>query len=55
VKHGIEALPLEEESALPRLHRDPFDRMLVCQGIVGGLVILTPDPLISQYPVPISW
>ena len=59
-KHGIEALPLEEESALhltrlPKLHRDAFDRMLVCQGIVGGLVILTPDPLITQYPVPTSW
>jgi len=59
-KHGIEALPLEEEAALqlvrlPNLHRDPFDRMLVCQGIVNGLVILTPDPLITQYPVPTSW
>ena len=59
-KHGVEALPLEEESALhlarlPALHRDPFDRMLVCQGILHGLVILTPDPLISQYPVPTYW
>ena len=33
-RHGITSLPLEEEailylSKLPRLHRDPFDRVLV--------------------------
>ena len=40
-------LELDEETALhlgrlPALHRDPFDRMLVCQAIVHGLVILGP-------------
>ncbi|MBI4860315.1 MAG: type II toxin-antitoxin system VapC family toxin [Candidatus Riflebacteria bacterium] len=58
--HGIETLPLEEEAALqlhrlPGLHNDPFDRMLVCQAIVHGLTILTPDPLIIQYPVRTAW
>jgi PIN domain nuclease of toxin-antitoxin system len=58
--HGIEALPLDEESVLqvlrlPALHRDPFDRMLVCQAIVHGLAILTPDPLVSQYPARVIW
>ena len=58
--HGIEALPLDEESALhfgrlPELHRDPFDRMLVCQAIVQGLVLLTPDEAIVQYPVRSLW
>jgi len=38
-------------SRLPVLHKDPFDRMLVCQAIVHQLVILTPDELINQYPV----
>ena len=38
-----------------RLHRDPFDRMLVCQALVHGLTILTPDPLITQYPVRTMW
>jgi PIN domain nuclease of toxin-antitoxin system len=32
------------------LHHDPFDRLLVCQAIVHGVAILTPDPLIVQYP-----
>ncbi|MBW1730589.1 MAG: type II toxin-antitoxin system VapC family toxin [Deltaproteobacteria bacterium] len=58
--HGIEPLPLDEESTLyltklPYYHKDPFDRMLVCQAIVNGLVILTPDQLIRQYPVRTSW
>jgi PIN domain nuclease of toxin-antitoxin system len=59
-KHGIDPLPLQEEAtlylpALPEYHKDPFDRMLVCQAIVHGLVILTPDDLITQYPVPSIW
>jgi PIN domain nuclease of toxin-antitoxin system len=52
--HGIEALPLDEESVLQVL-RLPFDRMLVCQAIVHGLAILTPDPLVSQYPARVIW
>jgi PIN domain nuclease of toxin-antitoxin system len=57
---GVTALPFDEESALqvlrlPALHRDPFDRMLISQAIAGGLAIVTPDPLISQYPVRVIW
>ena len=59
-QHGIDPLPLDEDTALhlsrlPLLHRDPFDRMLVCQAIVSHLVILTPDELIQQYPVRTIW
>jgi len=58
--HGIEALALEEEAALylnrlPSMHRDPFDRMLICQAIVHSMVILTPDELVTQYPVRSLW
>jgi PIN domain nuclease of toxin-antitoxin system len=58
--HGIAALAIDEESALhvtrlPDLHRDPFDRMLVSQAIVHGLVLLTPDPLVTQYPARTFW
>ncbi len=58
--HGIEQLVLDEIAALqlprlPALHRDPFDRMLVCQAIVNGLTLLTPDELIAQYPVRSIW
>jgi PIN domain nuclease of toxin-antitoxin system len=59
-KHEIEALPLVESACLhigklPPLHRDPFDRMLVCQAIDAGLTILTPDELVRQYPVSTAW
>jgi PIN domain nuclease of toxin-antitoxin system len=59
-QHGIDALQLDEEAALhlirlPVLHKDPFDRMLVCQAIVHHLVVLTPDDLITQYPVRSIW
>jgi PIN domain nuclease of toxin-antitoxin system len=55
VQHGIDLLTLSEEAALqvanlPRLHKDPFDRMLISQALVHGLVILTPDADIRQYP-----
>jgi PIN domain nuclease of toxin-antitoxin system len=57
---GIAALPIKEEEALylpriPNLHRDPFDRLLVCQAVINGLALLTPDPLISQYSVRSIW
>jgi PIN domain nuclease of toxin-antitoxin system len=53
-------LALDEASALqiaqlPVPHNDPFDRMLVCQAIVHGLTILTPDEQIVHYPVPVVW
>jgi PIN domain nuclease of toxin-antitoxin system len=58
--HAVAPLAIDEESALhvsrlPALHRDPFDRMLVSQAIVHGLTILTPDPLITQYPGRTAW
>ncbi|HXH01804.1 MAG TPA: type II toxin-antitoxin system VapC family toxin [Candidatus Competibacteraceae bacterium] len=58
--HRIAPLPLDEASVfhlarLPPLHRDPFDRMLVCQAIQHGLTLLTPDPLIRQYPISVLW
>lgn len=58
--HGIDPLPIDEEAALHEtklqgLHRDPFDRMLVAQALVGGLTLLTPDETIRQYPVRTLW
>ncbi len=36
-------------ASLPRIHRDPFDRMLIAQAIVEGLTALTDDPVFRQY------
>jgi PIN domain nuclease of toxin-antitoxin system len=57
---GLTPLDFDEVSALhgrrlPWLHRDPFDRMLIAQAIAHGLAIVTPDPLISQYPIRVVW
>lgn len=58
--HAIAALAIDEESVfqlsrLPDLHRDPFDRMIVCQAIAHGLAVLTPDDAIRGYPVRSIW
>jgi PIN domain nuclease of toxin-antitoxin system len=57
---GVDPLAFDEDSALqvlrlPPLHRDPFDRMLVSQAIAHSLAIVTPDPLVTQYPVRVIW
>jgi PIN domain nuclease of toxin-antitoxin system len=54
-QHGIESLPLDKAavarlSTLPLHHRDPFDRMLVCQALEHKLLIVTVDSMLSQYP-----
>jgi PIN domain nuclease of toxin-antitoxin system len=56
--HGIESLPVDEESVarlatLPPLHRDPFDRLLVCQALHHGMTVGTVDAAIKAYPVPV--
>lgn len=38
---------------LPPLHRDPFDRMLVAQARVEGMLLLTADATLARYPGPI--
>ena len=55
-KHFISALPLDEFavaqlSSLPVLHRDPFDRMLICQAKAHGMTLASSDSLVRQYPV----
>jgi PIN domain nuclease of toxin-antitoxin system len=41
-------------ASLPSLHKDPFDRLLVCQATVEGITLLTSDVLVAQYPGPIQ-
>ena len=38
---------------LPPIHKDPFDRMLVTQAIFEGMLLLTSDSVVAQYPGPI--
>ena len=41
----------EQAGALPRHHGDPFDRMLVAQAQMEGLVLVTVDRHIQRYDV----
>jgi PIN domain nuclease of toxin-antitoxin system len=40
-------------ATLPPIHKDPFDRMLVAQAALDGILLLTSDPLVAQYPGPV--
>ncbi|MEO7027754.1 MAG: type II toxin-antitoxin system VapC family toxin [Caulobacteraceae bacterium] len=58
--HGFEWLPLSPSHAttagrLPRLHGDPFDRMLAAQGLIEHATLLTRDPLVAAYGSVVIW
>jgi PIN domain nuclease of toxin-antitoxin system len=62
--HGFDLLPItgnhaEQVGNFPRYHRDPFDRMLVAQATVEGLVLGTQDPKMAAYARstfrPVAW
>jgi PIN domain nuclease of toxin-antitoxin system len=36
-------------ASLPKLHADPFDRMMIAQAQVEGAAILTPDAIVRKY------
>jgi PIN domain nuclease of toxin-antitoxin system len=55
--NGYDELPITGKhtvalDGLPPIHKDPFDRMLIVQSMIGGITLLTTDPLIAQYPAP---
>ena len=57
---GALSLPFTQSHALqirelPSIHRDPFDRMLVCQARVEGLTLVTSDDAIRRYDVRTLW
>ena len=55
---GWRELPVEAHHALavgqlPPLHRDPFDRLLLAQAQADGLLLITADRQLAQYPGPV--
>jgi PIN domain nuclease of toxin-antitoxin system len=44
---GAHALAIE---ALPPIHKDPFDRLLVAQALVERIVLATSDAALAEYP-----
>ena len=56
--NGYEELFIKSEhavaiDALPQIHRDPFDRMLIAQATIEGIELLTSDKVVAGYPGPI--
>jgi len=54
-QHGLEELPVSslialDATALPPIHRDPFDRIVVATALARNLTILTCDRIIPLYP-----
>ena len=39
--------------ALPPIHKDPFDRLLVAQAQIEGVTLITADEIVGRYPGPI--
>lgn len=55
-EEGFLPLPIspyhgDQAGQLPDLHKDPFDRMLVAQAQAEGLILVTHDEAVAQYPV----
>ena len=59
-RNAFQALPVHVAHAvaviaLPDTHRDPFDRILVAQAMSEGLTIVSADPELARYAVPVLW
>ncbi|HEY4904568.1 MAG TPA: type II toxin-antitoxin system VapC family toxin [Candidatus Sulfotelmatobacter sp.] len=59
-ENRIELMPIRLDhvlkiESLQTHHRDPFDRVLICQSLEEDLPILTSDPLFNRYPVETIW
>ncbi len=58
--NNIEILPITLPhvlalESLPPHHRDPFDRLLIAQAIVEGALLVSGDPNVAKYAVPVVW
>jgi PIN domain nuclease of toxin-antitoxin system len=56
--NGYQELAITSEHALatdtlPLHHKDPFDRILIAQSLVEGIMLLTVDPIVAKYPAPV--
>jgi PIN domain nuclease of toxin-antitoxin system len=52
---SIEVVHLSEIVQLPFYHRDPFDRLIIAQGISEGFPIISNDSAFQNYPVDLIW
>jgi len=53
IELGIASTHVMAVDALPPIHKDPFDRLLVAQAMVEGITLLTADLCVASYPCPV--
>lgn len=58
--YDLRSLPFDDLAALeleslPMHHRDPFDRMLICQAIAHQLAVVSADKVFRHYPIKTIW
>lgn len=57
---GFEWLPITAHHAataarLPRVHRDPWDRLIAGQAAVEEAIVVSADPCLGDFGVPVLW
>jgi PIN domain nuclease of toxin-antitoxin system len=60
IRPAVEVLPvrvahIDQLDALPELHKDPFDRVLVAQALAENYTLISRDSAIARYGVPVVW
>ena len=59
-ERSIEILPIASQEieaikSLPKIHNDPFDRIIISQAMKHNFSIITSDTIIPQYDVETVW
>jgi PIN domain nuclease of toxin-antitoxin system len=52
---GLETQHLAHLTTLPFHHRDPFDRLIICQALAENMPICTGDSRFAAYGVQVVW
>lgn len=60
IANGMEILPVKlphlwQLTDLPRVHNDPFDRLLIAQAVVEDMHLISADRVFSNYPIKLFW
>ena len=60
LKMGLKQLPVThrhalEVASLPKHHNDPFDRLLVSQCRLEGMILISPDLFLKKYKIKMIW